>query len=207
MNTKHWLHTTDKVWLNRLKLSHTDYPCLQQKTKHRRNVIQKFELDPRHVSSFLCSSPRERFCMSITTSVVYINRHSNSILYLPVFWLLAHTTVIIQAASSPAECLYRITRERSLQLTLSKPCFLLWPNSPSIESTLWHNIQEQEKGVISYAVLLQHFASRCSYLSVQLFFLPFTPLRIKHSRVLREESTQICKTKYKSIIIMSQLSS
>lgn len=145
--------------------------------------------------------------MSITTSVVYINRHSNSILYLPVFWLLAHTTVIIQAASSPAECLYRITRERSLQLTLSKPCFLLWPNSPSIESTLWHNIQEQEKGVISYAVLLQHFASRCSYLSVQLFFLPFTPLRIKHSRVLREESTQICKTKYKSIIIMSQLSS
>lgn len=38
-----------------------------------------------------------------------------------------------------------------------------------------------------------------------LFFLLFTPLRRKYSGVLREEGTQICKTNYKSIIVMTQL--
>lgn len=123
-----------------------------------------------------------------------------------MFWLQAHTTVIRQAASSPAECLHRITRERSLQLTLSKLCFLLWPNSLSKASTPLQNIKRSIRELFPRLFSSDTLnTSRCSYLAVQLFVLLFTPLRTKHSGVLREESTQICKAKYKSIIIMSHL--
>ena len=102
--------------------------------------------------------------------------------------------------------------ERSLQLTLYKLCFLFWPNSPSPTSTLLRNAQHTLKwaGEGNY-FLGSSPPTLWMLLGAVIWQLNFSTCFLH----LPEQSTvvssgkkplrQICKTKYESIIVRSQL--